>query len=36
MPQFHFSDSDIHDMAAFLRWTSLVDTQNWPPHPAAK
>ena len=32
MPQFHFTDAEVHDMAAFLRWTSLVDTQNWPPH----
>ena len=32
MPQFHFSDSDMHDVIAFLRWTSAVDTQNWPPH----
>ncbi|HKN11492.1 MAG TPA: cytochrome c [Pseudomonadota bacterium] len=32
MPQFHLSDSDVHDMAAFLRWVSKVDTQNWPSH----
>ncbi|WPP02960.1 cytochrome c [Methylocella tundrae] len=32
MPQFHLSDSDMHDLIAFLRWTSAVDTQNWPPH----
>jgi len=32
MPQFNFSDADVHDLAAFLRWTSGVDTQNWPPH----
>jgi nitric oxide reductase subunit C len=32
MPQFHLSDADVHDMAEFLRWTSAIDTQNWPPH----
>ena len=31
MPQMHLSDSDLHDLIAFLRWTSAVDTQNWPP-----
>jgi nitric oxide reductase subunit C len=32
MPQFHLSDADVHDVTEFLRWTSAVDTQNWPPH----
>lgn len=32
MPQFHLSDADLHDLIAYLRWTSAVDTQNWPPH----
>ena len=32
MPQFNLSTADVHDMAEFLRWTSRVDTQNWPPH----
>jgi nitric oxide reductase subunit C len=32
MPQFHLADADLHDLIAFLRWTSAVDTQNWPPH----
>ena len=32
MPQFHLSDADAHDLIAFLRWTSAIDTQNWPPH----
>jgi nitric oxide reductase subunit C len=32
MPQFHLSDTEVHDVVAFLRWTSAVDTQNWPPH----
>ena len=35
MPQFHLSDADLHDLIAFLRWTSSIDTQNWPPKPAA-
>ncbi len=34
MPQLHLSDADVHDMAAFLRWVSQIDTQNWPPHPS--
>jgi nitric oxide reductase subunit C len=32
MPQFNLSDHDLNDLIAFLRWTSAVDTQNWPPH----
>src|ERR1035437_2701321 len=34
MPQFNLSDRDLNDLIDFLRWTSAVDTQNWPPHPA--
>jgi nitric oxide reductase subunit C len=32
MPQFHLTDADAHDLIAFLRWTSAIDTQNWPAH----
>ncbi len=32
MPQFHLTDVEAHDVIAFLRWTSRIDTQNWPPH----
>ena len=34
MPQFNLSDRDLDDLIDFLRWTSAVDTQNWPPHPS--
>lgn len=34
MPQFHLTDGQMHDLIAFLRWTSGVDTQGWPPAPA--
>jgi nitric oxide reductase subunit C len=31
MPQFNLSDKDLDDLIEFLRWTSFVDTQGWPP-----
>ncbi|PWC89437.1 cytochrome C [Azospirillum sp. TSH100] len=31
MPQFHLTDSEVEDLAAFLEWTSRINTQNWPP-----
>ena len=34
MPQLHLSDADVHDIAAFLRWVSQIDTQDWPPRPS--
>ncbi len=34
MPQFNLSDAELHDMVEFLRWTSAVNTQNWPAFPA--
>lgn len=33
MPQFNLDDGQLHDLIQFLRWTSTVDTQNWPPKP---
>lgn len=32
MPQFNLSDQEVSDLAAFLRWTSKIDTNNWPPN----
>jgi nitric oxide reductase subunit C len=32
MPQFNFSDSDLNDLVAFLKWTSEVNTEKWPPN----
>ena len=31
MPQFNLSDKDLDDLIEFLRWTSSIDTQGWPP-----
>jgi nitric oxide reductase subunit C len=32
MPQFNFSEQDLTDLVAFLKWTSEVNTENWPPN----
>lgn len=32
MPQFHLTDQEVDDMAEFLKWTSKIDTNNWPPN----
>ncbi|MBB4866502.1 nitric oxide reductase subunit C [Pseudomonas nitritireducens] len=32
MPQFHLSDQEVSDLAAFLLWTSKIDTNQWPPN----
>jgi nitric oxide reductase subunit C len=34
MPQFKLSDAELDDIIGFLRWTSSVNTQGWPAHPA--
>jgi nitric oxide reductase subunit C len=34
MPQFHLSDQELDDLAAFFEWTSRIKTQNWPPNDA--
>ncbi|AWJ93191.1 nitric oxide reductase NorC subunit apoprotein [Azospirillum brasilense] len=31
MPQFHLTEQEVNDLAAFLEWTSRINTQNWPP-----
>lgn len=31
MPQFNLSEKELDDLVDFLKWTSEVDTQNWPP-----
>ena len=31
MPQFHMSDQDVDNLIDFLKWTSEIPTQNWPP-----
>ncbi|MBU0853351.1 MAG: cytochrome c, partial [Gammaproteobacteria bacterium] len=32
MPQFNLSEQEVDDMAEFLKWTSKIDTNNWPPN----
>jgi nitric oxide reductase subunit C len=32
MPQFHFSDQQLDDLVEFLKWTSEINTENWPPN----
>ncbi|MCK5716032.1 MAG: cytochrome c [Thiomargarita sp.] len=32
MPQFNLSDKDLDAITAFLKWTSEIDTANWPPN----
>ena len=34
MPQFHLSDKELDDLAAFFEWVSKINTQNWPPNKA--
>ena len=31
MPQFNLAEKEVEDLAAFLEWTSRLNTQNWPP-----
>ena len=32
MPQFNFSDADLDAIAEFLKYTSEINTANWPPN----
>ena len=32
MPNFHLTDKQIDDLAEFLKWTSKMDNNNWPPN----
>ena len=32
MPNFHLNDQEIDDLAEFLKWTSEMDTNDWPPN----
>jgi len=31
MPQFNLSEKELDDLINFFKWTSEIDTQNWPP-----
>ena len=32
MPQFNLTDEELNGIAEFLKWTSEVNTANWPPN----
>ena len=32
MPQLNFTEAQLNDMVEFLKWTSEINTQNWPPN----
>lgn len=32
MPQFNLTDEELEALAAFLKYTSEIDTANWPPN----
>jgi len=32
MPQFNLSDEDLNALAEFLKWSSEINTANWPPN----
>jgi nitric oxide reductase subunit C len=32
MPQFHLDDAQLEDLVQFLKWTSEVNTEQWPPN----
>ena len=34
MPQFNLTDQELDELVDFLKWTSEIDTQNWPPNDA--
>ena len=34
MPQFHLTEQELNDLSDFLRWTSKIKTQKWPPNDA--
>ena len=34
MPQFNLTEQELDDLIDFLKWTSEIDTQGWPPNVA--
>ncbi|MEG3639074.1 c-type cytochrome [Magnetococcus sp. PR-3] len=32
MPQFNLSEEELEGIAQFLKWTSTINTANWPPN----
>lgn len=32
MPQFHLNDEELNNLVEFLKYSSEINTQNWPPN----
>lgn len=32
MPNFHLNDQQLDDLTEFLKWTSKINTEQWPPN----
>jgi nitric oxide reductase subunit C len=32
MPNFHLTDQELNDVVEFLKYTSEINTENWPPN----
>ncbi|WGZ93001.1 MAG: cytochrome c [Candidatus Thiothrix putei] len=32
MPQFNFTDAELDEIVEFLKYTSEINTENWPPN----
>ena len=32
MPNFHLTDKELNDLVEFLKYTSEINTENWPPN----
>ena len=32
MPNFHLTDKELNDVVEFLKYTSEINTENWPPN----
>ena len=32
MPQFHLSEEELDALVEFLKWTSEINDENWPPN----
>jgi len=32
MPQFNLTEKELDALTAFLKWTSIINTANWPPN----
>ncbi|WP_020408324.1 c-type cytochrome [Hahella ganghwensis] len=32
IPQFHLTEQEVEDLAEFLKWTSKIDDNDWPPN----